>query len=207
MLEAIHEVLPPALPDEKPAEAAMKIAVVGRPNSGKSTFINTLLETDRMIVSEIPGTTRDSVDVRFELDGLEFMAIDNARRLIEGEGQGVLDIGCGAGAAVLCLGQRVPGLALAGLELQAGARGRAEALLRRGLAACPADAPAERFELLLPLALARNASAPEEAASLYDEALRLPLAEPDPPPDPSRDRALPESDAEGTVPGQTQQVS
>ena len=78
LLDAIHEVIPPALPEEKPGEAAMMIAVVGRPNSGKSTFINTLLETDRMIVSEIPGTTRDSVDVRFELDGLEFMAIDTA---------------------------------------------------------------------------------------------------------------------------------
>jgi tetratricopeptide (TPR) repeat protein len=64
---------------------------------------------------------------------------------------------------------------LAGLELQTGARPRAESLLRRGLAACSADAHAERFELLLPLAMARSASAPEEAASLYGEALRLPL--------------------------------
>jgi len=78
LLEAIQAVLPPALPEEKPVEAAMKIAVVGRPNSGKSTFINTLLQTERMIVSEIPGTTRDSVDVRFQLDNLEFMAIDTA---------------------------------------------------------------------------------------------------------------------------------
>ena len=44
--------------------------------SGKSTFINTLVESDRMIVSEVPGTTRDSVDVRFELDGHAFLAID-----------------------------------------------------------------------------------------------------------------------------------
>lgn len=78
ILDAIHEVLPPTFPGEKPAEAAMKIAVVGRPNAGKSTFINTLLETDRMIVSEIPGTTRDSVDARFQLDNLEFIAIDTA---------------------------------------------------------------------------------------------------------------------------------
>ena len=56
----------------------MKIAVVGRPNTGKSTFINTLAHSERMIVSERPGTTRDSVDVRFELDGLPFMAIDTA---------------------------------------------------------------------------------------------------------------------------------
>ena len=56
----------------------MKIAVVGRPNTGKSTFINTLAQAERMIVSERAGTTRDSVDVHFELDGLPFMAIDTA---------------------------------------------------------------------------------------------------------------------------------
>ena len=43
----------------------MKVALVGRRNVGKSTFINSLTKTERMIVSEVPGTTRDSVDVRF----------------------------------------------------------------------------------------------------------------------------------------------
>ncbi|HEY2156432.1 MAG TPA: ribosome biogenesis GTPase Der, partial [Isosphaeraceae bacterium] len=69
------------LPDAdtfKPADAVMKIAVVGRPNTGKSTFINTLAHSERMIVSERPGTTRDSVDVAFELDNLPFVAIDTA---------------------------------------------------------------------------------------------------------------------------------
>jgi GTP-binding protein len=69
------------LPDvhtARPSDAVMKIAVVGRPNTGKSTFINTLAHAERMIVSERPGTTRDSVDVRFELDGLPFVAIDTA---------------------------------------------------------------------------------------------------------------------------------
>ena len=56
----------------------MKVACVGRPNTGKSTFINTLAHAERMIVSERPGTTRDSVDVHFELDGLPFLAIDTA---------------------------------------------------------------------------------------------------------------------------------
>jgi GTP-binding protein len=54
----------------------MKVAIVGRRNVGKSTFVNTLAKAERMIVSEVPGTTRDSVDVRFELDGKGFMAID-----------------------------------------------------------------------------------------------------------------------------------
>jgi GTP-binding protein len=54
----------------------MKFVIVGRRNVGKSTFINTLVESERMIVSEVAGTTRDSVDVRFELDGKTMVAID-----------------------------------------------------------------------------------------------------------------------------------
>lgn len=77
LLQLIEEMLPAAAPD-KPAEAVMKIAVVGRPNTGKSTLINTLARAERMIVSESPGTTRDAVDVHFELDGLPFLAIDTA---------------------------------------------------------------------------------------------------------------------------------
>ena len=62
--------------EELAADPEMKLAIVGRRNVGKSTFINALAETDRMIVSEIAGTTRDSVDVRFELDEKSFLAID-----------------------------------------------------------------------------------------------------------------------------------
>src|SRR5690606_10809031 len=57
-------------------EAVMKVAIVGRRNVGKSTFVNTLAKAERMIVSEVPGTTRDSVDVRFDLDQKSFIAID-----------------------------------------------------------------------------------------------------------------------------------
>jgi len=56
----------------------MKVAIVGRRNVGKSTFINALAREKRVIVSELPGTTRDSVDVRFEIDGKLFIAIDTA---------------------------------------------------------------------------------------------------------------------------------
>ena len=56
----------------------MKIAVVGQRNVGKSTFVNALADEERMIVSEVAGTTRDSVDVRFELNGKVFIAIDTA---------------------------------------------------------------------------------------------------------------------------------
>jgi GTP-binding protein len=72
--------LPPADDSEGEAEPAvepvMKLAIVGRRNVGKSTFINALAESERVIVSEVPGTTRDSIDVRFEVDGQPFVAID-----------------------------------------------------------------------------------------------------------------------------------
>ena len=57
-------------------EEPIKVAIVGRRNVGKSTFVNTLAQAERMIVSEVPGTTRDSVDVRFEMDGKVIIAID-----------------------------------------------------------------------------------------------------------------------------------
>lgn len=82
LLEAILHALPKPTADEAETGAAwkappeLKLAIVGRRNAGKSTFINALAQTERMIVSEIPGTTRDSVDVRFELDGKAFIAID-----------------------------------------------------------------------------------------------------------------------------------
>ena len=77
LVERIMERLPNAS-DEAPAEATMRIALVGKRNSGKSTFINVLAGEERVIVSETPGTTRDSIDVRFEKDGRTFIAIDTA---------------------------------------------------------------------------------------------------------------------------------
>lgn len=56
----------------------MTIAIVGKRNVGKSTLVNTLARQERTIVSEIPGTTRDSIDVRFEREGETFIAIDTA---------------------------------------------------------------------------------------------------------------------------------
>jgi GTP-binding protein len=54
----------------------MKLAIVGRRNVGKSTFVNALAREERVITSPVAGTTRDSVDVRFEVDGHSFLAID-----------------------------------------------------------------------------------------------------------------------------------
>ncbi len=63
---------------EKPQEEAMKIAVVGKRNVGKSTFINSLAGEERVIVSDVAGTTRDAVDIRFEKDNRTFIVIDTA---------------------------------------------------------------------------------------------------------------------------------
>lgn len=59
-------------------DPVMRIAVVGRRNVGKSTFVNVMAQEERVIVSEVPGTTRDAVDVRFQKDGREFVVIDTA---------------------------------------------------------------------------------------------------------------------------------
>ena len=77
LLDAIVQQLPADRDEvETDEDPLMKVAIVGRRNVGKSTFINALVRSERMIVSEVPGTTRDSVDVRFEVDGKPFIAID-----------------------------------------------------------------------------------------------------------------------------------
>jgi len=63
---------------EKPQDVEMKLAIVGKRNAGKSTLTNAIAGQQRVIVSEIPGTTRDSIDVRFEKDGKTFVVIDTA---------------------------------------------------------------------------------------------------------------------------------
>ncbi len=76
LLDCILDRLPAGSGTEPEQLPQMKIAIVGRRNVGKSTFVNTLAKAERMIVSEVAGTTRDSVDVQFDLDGQRFLAID-----------------------------------------------------------------------------------------------------------------------------------
>ncbi len=59
-------------------EDAIKIAVIGRPNVGKSSIVNSMLGEDRVLVSDVAGTTRDAIDTAFELDGQPFQIIDTA---------------------------------------------------------------------------------------------------------------------------------
>jgi GTP-binding protein len=77
LLDDIVAAFPPGLARSAPPPE-MKLAIVGRRNVGKSTLVNAIAGEERMIVSEVPGTTRDAVDVRFEKDGKTFVAIDTA---------------------------------------------------------------------------------------------------------------------------------
>jgi GTP-binding protein len=64
--------------EAKPPEPGLMLAIVGKRNAGKSTLVNALAQAPRVIVSEKEGTTRDSVDVRFEIEGKTYTAIDTA---------------------------------------------------------------------------------------------------------------------------------
>jgi len=75
-LDAVVAKLPAAADEEK--VEGKRLAIVGKRNSGKSTLVNQLAGIDRVIVSEIPGTTRDAVDVPFEFEGQSWIAIDTA---------------------------------------------------------------------------------------------------------------------------------
>ncbi|MFN7776482.1 ribosome biogenesis GTPase Der [Flavobacterium sp.] len=78
LLDKLVEVLPelPETPDEE--EVLPRFCVVGRPNAGKSSFINALIGEDRYIVTDIAGTTRDAIDTRFTKFGFDFNLVDTA---------------------------------------------------------------------------------------------------------------------------------
>jgi GTP-binding protein len=79
--EALNEAFAqrPADAEElEPAARGIKIAIVGRPNVGKSTLVNTLIGEQRVIAFDMPGTTRDSIEVPFERDGKNYTLIDTA---------------------------------------------------------------------------------------------------------------------------------
>ena len=76
LLDAVVKVLPE---EEKVEEEPLpRFAVVGRPNAGKSSFINALIGEDRYIVTDIAGTTRDAIDTRYNRFGFEFNLVDTA---------------------------------------------------------------------------------------------------------------------------------
>ena len=77
LLDAIVEALPEEVPVEDEPDT-IRVAVVGRPNVGKSSLVNALLGQERVVVSNIPGTTRDAVDTYFKQDGVTFIFVDTA---------------------------------------------------------------------------------------------------------------------------------
>jgi GTPase len=78
LLDRVTELLPDEgdLPDEE--EDVIRLAIVGRPNVGKSTLVNRLLGDERVIVSEVAGTTRDAIDLPLEVDGRKLVIVDTA---------------------------------------------------------------------------------------------------------------------------------
>jgi len=78
LTEEILRLLPPPAPDEGAPSSSFKLAIVGRRNAGKSTLVNALAREERVIVSSVPGTTRDALDVIVEREGETFTLIDTA---------------------------------------------------------------------------------------------------------------------------------
>ena len=77
LLAAVTELFPTDS-ETAPEEDVIKVAVVGRPNAGKSSLINRIVGEERVIVSPMAGTTRDAIDTRYERDGEKFLFIDTA---------------------------------------------------------------------------------------------------------------------------------
>ncbi len=75
-LDDLIKILPPSEPDA--AQEMIRIAVVGRPNAGKSSLINRILGQDRLVVSDVPGTTRDAVDTVCTVNGKQYCLVDTA---------------------------------------------------------------------------------------------------------------------------------
>jgi GTP-binding protein len=78
LVETVIEMLPPPPSEEEREEGTLRIAVVGKPNVGKSSLINRILGYDRVIVHEAPGTTRDAVDTPFSVGDQRYVLVDTA---------------------------------------------------------------------------------------------------------------------------------
>ena len=78
LLDEVVSLIPEADPSTEEDDGPPRIAVVGRPNVGKSTFVNRLAGEDRMVVSPVPGTTRDAIDLPLKRNGRELLLVDTA---------------------------------------------------------------------------------------------------------------------------------
>jgi len=78
LLDAVVTAVPPSPPEDATDDTSIKIALLGRPNVGKSTLVNKLIGEERVIVSPIAGTTRDAIDTKIRWHSQEFTLIDTA---------------------------------------------------------------------------------------------------------------------------------
>lgn len=78
LLDVIVERLPDAPEKDEEAAPRIKISVLGRPNVGKSSFVNSILGSERLVVSPLAGTTRDAIDTLVKVDGKDYILIDTA---------------------------------------------------------------------------------------------------------------------------------
>lgn len=78
LLDRVIDLLPDSSGDEDVDEDTVKIAVIGRPNVGKSSIVNSILGVERVIVSDVAGTTRDAIDTYFEQGNQKYLLIDTA---------------------------------------------------------------------------------------------------------------------------------
>ena len=76
LLDRVQENFPPELEEEE--TEAIRVALIGRPNAGKSSILNAILGEERVIVSPIPGTTRDAIDTAFRCEGQDYILVDTA---------------------------------------------------------------------------------------------------------------------------------
>ncbi|MDE1045720.1 MAG: ribosome biogenesis GTPase Der [Nitrospinaceae bacterium] len=91
LIEAVSEALPEIEEESGFDEDDIRIAVIGKPNVGKSSLINKILNSERCIVSDIPGTTRDAIDTSLEWNGRRFILIDTAGIRRKGKTRQILD--------------------------------------------------------------------------------------------------------------------
>ena len=90
LIETVSRLLPEYVEPEVDSNA-IRVAVIGKPNVGKSSLINKLLNSERCIVSNIPGTTRDSIDTFLQANGQDFVLVDTAGIRRKGKTKQVLD--------------------------------------------------------------------------------------------------------------------
>jgi GTP-binding protein len=91
LLDEVVSLLPEETESEAEDEEAVRLAIIGRPNVGKSSLLNAILGEERVIVSPLPGTTRDTIDTLFEWDGQKLVLLDTAGIRRSGKIQGTVE--------------------------------------------------------------------------------------------------------------------